>query len=230
MKIKLAIVGYGNLGKGVENAVLKTPDMELTAVFTRRDPASVKTRTDVPVFKVDAIESMKDKIDVVILCGGSANDLPKQTPEMARHFCVIDSFDTHAKIPEHFAAVDTACREAGTLGIISCGWDPGMFSLNRLLGQAILPDGMDYTFWGRGVSQGHSDAIRRIPGLANTEHHASVGDPRVLSHQLFLADEVDRCIVIGKIVGHFLDGLFNKSEVRSILCHHKALSGMLITG
>ncbi|MBE6672185.1 MAG: diaminopimelate dehydrogenase [Ruminococcaceae bacterium] len=171
MKIKIAIVGYGNLGKGVENAVLKTPDMELVAVFTRRDPASVKTRTNVPVYRMDAIESMKDKIDVVILCGGSANDLPTQTPEMARHFCVIDSFDTHAKIPEHFEAVDAACREAGTLGIISCGWDPGLFSLNRLLGQAILPDGKDYTFWGRGVSQGHSDAIRRIPGVKDARQY-----------------------------------------------------------
>lgn len=171
MKIKIAIAGYGNLGKGVENAVLHTPDMELVAVFTRRDPAGVKTRTGVAVYGMDAIESMKDKIDVVILCGGSANDLPKQTPELAKCFCVIDSFDTHAKIPEHFASVDDACRAAGTLGIISVGWDPGLFSLNRLLGQAILPNGKDYTFWGRGVSQGHSDAIRRIDGVKDARQY-----------------------------------------------------------
>ncbi|MBE6638066.1 MAG: diaminopimelate dehydrogenase [Ruminococcaceae bacterium] len=169
--MKIAIVGYGNLGKGVENAILHTPDMELAAVFTRRDPMSVKTRTGVAVYSMDAIESMKKDIDVVILCGGSANDLPWQTPMMAKHFCVIDSFDTHAKIPEHFAAVDASCRENGTLGIISIGWDPGLFSLNRLLGQAILPDGKDYTFWGKGVSQGHSDAIRRITGVKDARQY-----------------------------------------------------------
>ena len=171
MKIRIAIVGYGNLGKGVENAVLYTPDMELVAVFTRRDPQSVKTRTGIPVYGMEASKEMQDKIDVVILCGGSANDLPTQTPMMAERFCVIDSFDTHAKIPEHFAAVDAVCRKNGTLGIISIGWDPGLFSLNRLLGQAILPDGKDYTFWGRGVSQGHSDAIRRIPGVKDARQY-----------------------------------------------------------
>ena len=171
MKIKIAIVGYGNLGKGVENAVLLTPDMELTAVFTRRDPLSVKTRTGVPVYSMDDIEKMKDQIDVVILCGGSANDLPTQTPMLAEKFCVIDSFDTHAKIPEHFAAVDAACQKGETLGIISIGWDPGLFSLNRMLGQAILPNGKDYTFWGRGVSQGHSDAIRRIEGVLDAKQY-----------------------------------------------------------
>ena len=171
MKIKIAIVGYGNLGKGVENAVLLTPDMELSAVFTRRDPLSVKTRTGVPVYAMDDIEKMKDQIDVVILCGGSANDLPTQTPMLAEKFCVIDSFDTHARIPEHFAAVDAACQKGGTLGIISIGWDPGLFSLNRMLGQAILPDGKDYTFWGRGVSQGHSDAIRRIDGVLDARQY-----------------------------------------------------------
>ena len=171
MKIKIAIVGYGNLGKGVESAALHTPDMELVAVFTRRDPNTVKTVTSVPVYGMDAIWEMKDNIDVVILCGGSANDLPEQTPMLAKEFCVIDSFDTHAKIPEHFANVDRVCRENGTLGIISIGWDPGLFSLNRLLGQAILPDGKDYTFWGKGVSQGHSDAIRRIPGVLDARQY-----------------------------------------------------------
>ncbi len=171
MKIRIAIVGYGNLGRGVENAVMHTPDMELVAVFTRRDPMTVKTRTGIPVYNMDTIETMKDNIDVVILCGGSANDLPKQTPAMAQHFCVIDSFDTHAKIPEHFAAVDASCRASGTLGIISIGWDPGLFSLNRLLGQAILPNGKDYTFWGKGVSQGHSDAIRRIAGVKDARQY-----------------------------------------------------------
>ena len=171
MKTRIAIVGYGNLGKGVESAVQHTSDMELVGVFTRRDPASVKTRTGIVAYSMDALEMMKDKIDVVILCGGSANDLPTQTPALAKNFCVVDSFDTHARIPEHYANVSAACLENGTLGIISIGWDPGLFSLNRLLGQAILPDGKDYTFWGKGVSQGHSDAIRRIAGVKDARQY-----------------------------------------------------------
>ncbi|MBR6557915.1 MAG: diaminopimelate dehydrogenase, partial [Clostridia bacterium] len=171
MKIRIGIAGYGNLGRGVESAVYNSNDMELVALFTRRDPASIKTATNVPVYSIEKAAEMKNDIDVLILCGGSANDLPTQTPELAKHFTVIDSFDTHAKIPEHFANVDAACRENGTLGIISVGWDPGLFSLNRLLGQAILPDGNDYTFWGRGVSQGHSDAIRRIPGVKDARQY-----------------------------------------------------------
>ncbi|MBQ4042989.1 MAG: diaminopimelate dehydrogenase [Clostridia bacterium] len=172
MSIRIGIYGYGNLGRGVECAVRQNPDMELAAVFTRRDPASVKiVSDDVPVLHTDAAEMMTDKIDVMILCGGSATDLPVQTPAMARKFCVVDSFDTHAKIPEHFAAVDAAAKEAGTVAVISVGWDPGMFSLNRLYAGAVLPDGQDYTFWGKGVSQGHSDAIRRIPGVKNAKQY-----------------------------------------------------------
>ena len=170
-KIRVAIAGYGNLGRGVEWAVSKAPDMELVALFTRREPSSVKTRTGIPVYSLDKAPSMKDEIDVMILCGGSAKDLPTQTPALAKYFNVVDSFDTHAKIPEHFAAVDTACRESGKVGIISVGWDPGMFSLMRLFGGAVLPDGKDYTFWGRGVSQGHSDAIRRIPGVLDARQY-----------------------------------------------------------
>ena len=171
MKIRVAIAGYGNLGRGVEAAVTRAEDMELVALFTRRDPATLKTRTGVPVYHMDEAEAHKDEIDVLVLCGGSANDLPTQTPAMAKYFNVIDSFDTHARIPEHFAKVDEVCRENGTVGIISVGWDPGMFSLNRLLGQAILPDGHDYTFWGKGVSQGHSDAIRRIDGVVDARQY-----------------------------------------------------------
>ncbi len=171
MKIKVAIAGYGNLGRGVECAVTAAPDMELCALFTRRSPESVKTATNVPVYSMDKAIEMKDEIDVLILCGGSANDLPTQTPEFARYFNVIDSFDTHAKIPEHFANVDKESRAAKKIGIISVGWDPGMFSLNRLYGQAILPQGNDYTFWGKGVSQGHSDAIRRIDGVVDARQY-----------------------------------------------------------
>ena len=171
MKIRVAIAGYGNLGRGVEAAVTRAEDMELVALFTRRDPKSIKTRTGVPVYHIDEAQAHKDEIDVLVLCGGSANDLPAQTPAMAKYFNVIDSFDTHAKIPDHFANVDKICRENGTVGIISVGWDPGMFSLNRLLGQAILPDGHDYTFWGKGVSQGHSDAIRRIDGVVDARQY-----------------------------------------------------------
>ncbi len=171
MKIKVAIAGYGNLGRGVECAVSAAPDMELCALFTRRSPESVKPVTNVPVYHIDKAAQMKNDIDVLILCGGSANDLPTQTPELAKHFNVIDSFDTHAKIPEHFANVDKESRDAKKVSIISVGWDPGMFSLNRLYGQAILPDGNDYTFWGKGVSQGHSDAIRRIDGVVDARQY-----------------------------------------------------------
>ncbi len=171
MKIKIGIAGYGNLGKGVESAIHYSDDMELVAVFTRRNPDDVKTLTGAPVYDLDKISEWKDRIDVVILCGGSANDLPTQTPELAKYFTVIDSFDTHARIPEHFSNVDKVCRANNTLGIISVGWDPGLFSLNRLLGQAILPNGSDYTFWGRGVSQGHSDAVRRVPGVKDARQY-----------------------------------------------------------
>ena len=171
MKIRVAIAGYGNLGRGVESALQGCEDMEAVALFTRRDPDTVKTRTGIPVYHMDKAAQMKDNIDVMILCGGSANDLPVQTPEMAKYFNVVDSFDTHAKIPEHFANVDKSSRESGKIGLISVGWDPGMFSLNRLFGQAILPDGHDYTFWGKGVSQGHSDAIRRIDGVKDARQY-----------------------------------------------------------
>ena len=170
-KIRVAIAGYGNLGRGVELAVGAAPDMELVALFTRRDPESVKTASGVKVYPMAAAGEMKDDIDVCILCGGSANDLPEQTPELANYFNVIDSFDTHARIPEHFKRVDEACRAAGKVGMISVGWDPGMFSLMRLLGGAVLPTGEDYTFWGRGISQGHSDAIRRIPGVVDARQY-----------------------------------------------------------
>lgn len=168
MSIRIGILGYGNLGRGVECAVKHNPDLELVAVFTRRDPSTVKILTDTAsVYHVDEAEKMKDKIDVLILCGGSATDLPEQTPKYAQWFNVVDSFDTHARVPEHFANVDKAASESGHVGIISVGWDPGMFSLNRLYANAILTNGKDYTFWGKGVSQGHSDAIRRIPGVKN---------------------------------------------------------------
>ena len=172
MSIKIGILGYGNLGRGVECAVKQNPDMELVAVFTRRDVSTVKILTeDATVCNIADVAAWKDKIDVMILCGGSATDLPKQTPEMAKMFNVIDSFDTHAKIPEHYANVDAAAKEAGKVGIISVGWDPGMFSLNRMYANAILPQGKDYTFWGKGVSQGHSDAIRRIEGVKDAKQY-----------------------------------------------------------
>ncbi len=171
MKIRVGIAGYGNLGKGVECAVKANSDMELVALFTRRNPETVKTRTGIPVYTMDKAPEMKNDIDVLILCGGSANDLPVQTPELAKYFNVIDSFDTHAKIPEHFANVDKVSKENGKISIISAGWDPGMFSLNRLYGQAVLPCGKDYTFWGKGVSQGHSDAIRRIDGVKDARQY-----------------------------------------------------------
>ena len=171
MSIRIAVAGYGNLGRGVECAIKQNPDTELYGVFTRRDPKTVKTLTGAKVFSIDTIEEHKDNIDVVIICGGSATDLPVQTPALASYFNVIDSFDTHAKIPEHFANVDKAAKNAGTTAIISVGWDPGMFSLNRLYASCILPDGADYTFWGKGVSQGHSDAIRRIEGVKDARQY-----------------------------------------------------------
>ena len=170
--IRIGISGYGNLGKGVEAAVYNSPDMELVAVFTRRDPESVKLRTEgAQVVPFDRIAEYKDKIDVIVNCGGSATDLPVTTPVIAENFNVIDSFDTHAKIPEHFANVDAKAKAGGRAAIISVGWDPGMFSLNRLYMNAILPNGNDYTFWGRGVSQGHSDAIRRIDGVIDARQY-----------------------------------------------------------
>ncbi len=169
--MKLGILGYGNLGRGVELAVKQNDDVELVAVFTRRNPETLKINSDAEVVHVSELENYKSKIDVLILCGGSATDLPEQTPECAKMFNVIDSFDTHAKIPEHFANVDKSAKESGKLGIISVGWDPGMFSLNRLYANCILPNGSDYTFWGRGVSQGHSDAIRRIEGVKDAKQY-----------------------------------------------------------
>ena len=172
MSIKIGILGYGNLGRGVECAVKQNDDMELVAVFTRRNPEDVKILTETAtVCNVADVEDWKDKIDVMIICGGSATDLPKQTPVYAKMFNVIDSFDTHARIPEHFANVDAAAKEGGHVGIISVGWDPGMFSLNILYANAILPDGNDYTFWGKGVSQGHSDAIRRVEGVKDGKQY-----------------------------------------------------------
>lgn len=171
MSIKIGIAGYGNLGRGVECALKHSHDMELVAVFTRREPDSIKTLTGAQVCRMEEARDMTEKIDVMILCGGSANDLPEQTPELAALFNVVDSFDTHAKIPEHFDRVNEASKCGGKLGIISAGWDPGLFSLNRLLGQAVLPDGADYTFWGKGVSQGHSDAIRRVAGVKDARQY-----------------------------------------------------------
>ncbi len=169
--VNIGILGYGNLGRGVEKAVLKNPDMNLCAIFTRRNPADLNVNSNAQVVSIDEIENWKDKIDVLILCGGSATDLPVQTPKYAKMFNVVDSFDTHAKIPEHFENVDKAAKENNKTAIISVGWDPGLFSLNRLYANAILPDGNDYTFWGKGVSQGHSDAIRRIEGVLDAKQY-----------------------------------------------------------
>lgn len=170
--MKIGIYGYGNLGRGVECAVKQNADMELVAVFTRRDPATVKPLTETAkVYHVSEAAAHKDEIDVLVMCGGSATDLPEQTPELAKLFNVIDSFDTHARIPEHFANVDKAAKENGHIALISCGWDPGMFSLNRLYANSVLPQGNDYTFWGKGVSQGHSDAIRRVKGVKNGKQY-----------------------------------------------------------
>lgn len=169
-KIKIGILGYGNLGRGVELAVRNTSDMEVFGVFSRREPSSVKTY-GASVYSIDEILNFKGKFDVLVLCGGSATDLPTQTPEFAKNFCVVDSFDTHAKIPEHFANVDKAAKGGGNVGIIAIGWDPGLFSLNRLVGESVLESGESYTFWGKGVSQGHSDAIRRIKGVVNARQY-----------------------------------------------------------
>ena len=170
--IRIGILGYGNLGRGVESAITQNPDMELAAVFTRRDPEGLSISTPgVPVLGIGELENMQDKIDVLILCGGSATDLPVQTPEYARFYNVVDSFDTHAKIPEHFASVQEAAAAGQKTALISVGWDPGMFSLNRLYGNVILPEGKDYTFWGKGVSQGHSDAIRRVEGVKDAKQY-----------------------------------------------------------
>ena len=172
MSIRVGILGYGNLGKGVESAIAQNDDMELKAVFTRRNPENVKVRTaGVKVLQADELSHMQDELDVLILCGGSATDLPVQTPQYASMYNVVDSFDTHARIPEHFAAVDVAAKKAGKVSLISCGWDPGMFSLNRLYANCVLPEGKDYTFWGKGVSQGHSDAVRRIEGVKDCRQY-----------------------------------------------------------
>lgn len=172
MSIRIGILGYGNLGRGVECAIKHNPDMELAAVFTRRDPKDVTILTETAaVCRTEEAKDWKDKIDVLILCGGSATDLPVQTPEYASMFNVVDSFDTHARIPEHFANVDAAAKSAGKVGIISVGWDPGMFSLNRMYANAVLTEGCDYTFWGKGVSQGHSDAVRRIKGVKDAKQY-----------------------------------------------------------
>lgn len=169
--INVAIVGYGNLGKGVECSLKQNADMSLYGIFSRRDPQKMQTSTGAPVYKIDEILNHKDKIDVLILCGGSATDLPVQTPQLAKDFNVVDSFDTHAKIPEHFDNVDKSAKEGNNIAIISVGWDPGMFSLNRLYAESILPQGNTYTFWGKGVSQGHSDAIRRIDGVVDARQY-----------------------------------------------------------
>ena len=171
MSIRIGILGYGNLSKGVESAISQNPDMELVAVFTRRNPENIKVHSGVPALNVSELESYKDKIDVLVLGGGSATDLPSQTPEYVKHFNVVDSFDTHARIPEHFEKVDKAAKAAGKVGIISVGWDPGMFSLLRMVSTAVLPEGENYTFWGKGVSQGHSDAIRRIKGVKDARQY-----------------------------------------------------------
>ena len=171
MSIRIGIYGYGNLGRGVERAIRQNPDMTAVGVFTRRDPQSVKTCTGIPVFSADDAKKMTNEIDVMILCGGSATDLPKQTPALAARFNVVDSFDTHAKIPEHVQNVQAAAEKAGKTALVSGGWDPGMFSLARLYGGAVLTEGKDYTFWGKGVSQGHSDAIRRIEGVVDAKQY-----------------------------------------------------------
>ncbi len=170
-KIRVGILGYGNLGRGVEAAMPYNPDMELVGVFTRRLPETVKTLTDVPVYHADELLKQKVQLDVLILCGGSATDLPVQSPAYAKQYNIVDSFDNHSKIPEHFDAVDAAACAGGKTAMISAGWDPGMFSLQRLLGNCVLPQGQDYTFWGKGVSQGHSDAIRRIDGVKDAKQY-----------------------------------------------------------
>ena len=179
MSIRVGIYGWGNLGRGVELALRQNPDMQGVAVFTRRDPKTIVTKTGIPVYSVESAEKMTDEIDVMILCGGSATDLPTQTPALAEKFCVVDSFDTHAKIPQHLSAVEEAAKKGGKTALISGGWDPGMFSLARLYGSAILPCGKDYTFWGKGVSQGHSDAVRRVEGVADAKQYTIPVDEAV---------------------------------------------------
>lgn len=204
--MKIGILGYGNLGRGVESAIKNNPDMELVGVFTRRDPASVKIQTEgVNVFSIDDALKMKDEIDIMILCGGSATDLPTMTPEIAKNFNLIDSFDTHANIPEHFKNVDKAAKEGNNIALISVGWDPGMFSLNRLYANVILTKGSDYTFWGKGVSQGHSDAIRRIEGVADARQYTIPIDSALkavragLNPQLTVGQKHTReCFVVAK--------------------------------
>ena len=169
--MKIGILGYGNLGRGVEYAISQNPDMELVAVFTRRNPSDLKINSNAKVVSLNDIEQWQDKIDVLILCGGSATDLPVQTPKYAKMFNVVDSYDNHKQIPTHFENVDNAAKEGNHLALISTGWDPGLFSLNRLYANAILPEGKDYTFWGKGISQGHSDAIRRIEGVKNAKQY-----------------------------------------------------------
>ncbi len=171
MSIRIGIYGYGNLGRGVESAILQNPDMQAVGVFTRRDPKTLKTLTGLPVFAAADADKMTDQIDVMILCGGSSTDLPEQTPALAGKFCVVDSFDTHAKIPQHLERVHAAAVAANKTAVISAGWDPGMFSLARLYSGAVLPEGKDYTFWGKGVSQGHSDAVRRIDGVVDAKQY-----------------------------------------------------------
>ena len=204
--IRIGIYGYGNLGRGVESAIGQNKDMELVAVFTRRDPKTLKIRTEgARVCHADDAVKLQNDIDVMILCGGSATDLPEQTPALARYFNVVDSFDTHARIPEHFANVDAAAKGSGKVGLISVGWDPGMFSLNRLYAEAILPDGKDYTFWGKGVSQGHSDAIRRVEGVVDGKQYTipvdsaleavrSGSNPELTARQKHLRE----CFVVAK--------------------------------
>lgn len=203
--MKVAIAGYGNIGRGVEAAVTQAPDMELAGVFTRRDPASIKTVTGAPVYSYDEMAGMKDDIDVVIICAGSATDLPWMTPELAGMFNVIDSFDNHANIPEHYANVDKAAKVAGKIGVISCGWDPGYFSLARIYAEAALPNGDSYTFWGRGVSQGHSDAIRRIEGVSDARQYtvpveAALDKVRAGEHPEFSARDMHlrECYVVAE--------------------------------
>ena len=206
MSIRIGIFGYGNLGRGVEAAIRQNPDMTLAAVFTRRAPETLKIKTEgVPVYSADDVLLYKNDIDVMILCGGSATDLPVQTPALAKHFNVVDSFDTHAKIPEHFANVDAAATEGGNTAVISVGWDPGMFSLNRAYAEAVLPEGADQTFWGKGVSQGHSDAIRRIEGVADAKQYtipieAALDEVRSGSSRPLTAREkhLRECFVVAK--------------------------------
>ncbi len=205
MKVRIGIYGYGNLGRGVELSIAQNPDLELVGVFTRRAPESLQTATGAPVYAAEDVLSFQDKIDVMVLCGGSATDLPVQTPFLAEHFNVVDSFDNHANIPVHLEAVDAVAKQAGKVAVISAGWDPGMFSLARLYSSAILVDGKDYTFWGKGVSQGHSDAVRRIDGVQDARQY-TIPNPQAVAAvrrgempQLSTADKHEReCFVVAK--------------------------------